>query len=168
MVWGQLKQRPPQANKNVNYLIFIKQQRMFNSSTRLLKLLASLVWYSGSVVLAFKSSRLLIEAQSINPELLWIWMAVLSGLLIGFIKAKYLFKRLCIKNLKRIDSLTQPKLWQFYRIPFFFFLLAMIVLGSFISQLAHGNYSMLITMAVIEVSLATALLGSSHCFWQQY
>lgn len=141
---------------------------MFNSSTRLLKLLASLVWYSGAVVLAFKSSRLLIEAQSINPELLWIWLAVLAGLVIGLIKAKYLFTRLCIKNLKRIDSLEQPKLWQFYRIPFFFFLLAMIVLGSFISQLAHGNYSMLITMAIIEVSLATALLGSSHCFWQQY
>lgn len=140
---------------------------MFNSSTRLLKLLASLVWYSGAVVLAFKSSRLLIEAQSINPELLWIWLAVLAGLMIGLIKAKYLFTRLCIKNLKRIDSLEQPKLWQFYRIPFFFFLLAMIVLGSFISQLAHENYSMLITMAIIEVSLATALLGSSHCFWQQ-
>ena len=141
---------------------------MFNSSTRLLKLLASLVWYSGAVVLAFKSSRLLIEAQSINPELLWIWLAVLAGLMIGLIKAKYLFTRLCIKNLKRIDSLEQPKLWQFYRIPFFFFLLAMIVLGSFISQLAHENYSMLITMAIIDVSLATALLGSSHCFWQQY
>lgn len=141
---------------------------MFNSSTRLLKLLASLVWYSGAVVLAFKSSRLLIEAQSINPELLWIWLAVLAGLMIGLIKAKYLFTRLCIKNLKRIDSLEQPKLWQFYRIPFFFFLLAMIVLGSFISQLAHENYSTLITMAIIEVSLATALLGSSHCFWQQY
>jgi len=156
------------SNKNVNYLIFIKQHRMFNSSTRLLKLLASLVWYSGAVVLAFKSSKLLIEAQSINPGLLWIWLAVLAGLLIGFIKAKYLFTRLCIKNLKRIDSLKQPKLWQFYRIPFFFFLLAMIILGSFISQLAHGNYSMLITMVVIEVSLATALLGSSHCFWQQH
>ena len=141
---------------------------MFNSSTRLLRLLASLVWYSGAVVLAFKSSRLLIEAHSIKPELLWLWLAVLAGLVIGFIKAKYLFKRLCIKNLKRIDTLKRAKLWQFYRLPFFFFLLMMIVLGSFISQLVHGNYSMLITMAVIEVSLATALLGSSHCFWQQH
>jgi len=146
----------------------LKEHQMFNSSTGLLRLLASLVWYSGAVVLAFKSSKLLIEAHSIHPGPLWIWLAVLSGLLIGFIKAKYLFTRLCIKNLKRIDSLKQPKLWQFYRIPFFFFLLAMIILGSFISQLAHGNYSMLITMAIIEVSLATALLGSSHCFWQQH
>ncbi len=138
-----------------------------NVSRHTLKLLASLVWYSGAVVLTFKSSMLLSEAQSINPKQLWIWLAVLAGLMIGAIKAKYLFKRLCIKNLKRIDALEQAKLWHFYRIRFFFFLLTMILLGSFISRLAHGNYAMLITMAIIEVSLATALLGSSNCFWKQ-
>jgi len=143
------------------------ERHMFYSSRRLLRLLASLVWYSGAIVLSFKSSRLLIEAHNISPDLLWIWLAVLGGLMIGAIKARYLFKRLCIKNLKRINALKKPRLWQFYRTEFFFFLLAMIILGSFISQLAHGNYPMLITMATIEVSLATALLGSSSCFWQQ-
>ena len=140
---------------------------MFNSSTHTLKRLASLVWYSGAVVLSFKSSILLSEAHSINAELLWIGLAILAGLLIGYIKAKYLFKKLCLKNLKRIDTLKQPKLWQFYRMRFFFFLLSMIILGSFIAQLAQGNYITLISMAIIEVSLATALLGSSHCFWKQ-
>ena len=139
---------------------------MFNSSTHTLKRLASLVWYSGAVVLSFKSSILLSEAHSINAELLWIGLAILAGLLIGYIKAKYLFKKLCLKNLKRIDTLKQPKLWQFYRMRFFFFLLSMIILGSFIAQLAQGNYITLISMAIIEVSLATALLGSSHCFWK--
>ncbi len=143
------------------------ERHMFYSSTRLLRLLASLVWYSGAIVLSFKSSRLLIEAHNISPNLLWIWLAVLGGLMIGAIKARYLFKRLCIRNLKRIDALKNPRLWQFYRTGFFFFLLAMIILGSFISQLAHGNYPMLITMATIEVSLATALLGSSSCFWKE-
>ncbi len=143
------------------------ERRMFYSSRRLLRLLASLVWYSGAIVLSFKSSRLLIEAHNISPDLLWIWLAVLGGFMIGAIKARYLFKRLCIKNLKRIDALKNPRLWQFYRTGFFFFLLAMIILGSFISQLAHGNYPMLITMATIEVSLATALLGSSSCFWKE-
>ncbi len=140
---------------------------MFNSSTRTLKLLASLVWYSGAIVRSFKSSKLLIEAYSINADLMWIGLAVLAGLMIGFIKAKYLFRRLCFKNLNRIETLKQPKLWQFYRTRFFFFLLTMIVLGSFISHLAHGNYTTLLTMAIIEVSLATALLGSSNCFWKQ-
>ena len=141
--------------------------QMYNTSTHILKLLASLVWYSGAIVLSFKSSRLLLEAQSIKPNLVWIWLAVLSGLVIGIIKAKYLFKRLCIKNLKRINALEEPKLWQFYRMRFFFFLLAMIILGSFISRLAHGNYATLMTMAIIEVSLATALLSSSNCFWKE-
>ena len=140
---------------------------MLYSSTRTLILLASLVWYSGAVVLFFKSSKLLLEAQSINSNQTWIWLAVLSGLIIGGIKAKYLFKRLCIKNLKRIDALSKPKLWQFYRIRFFIFLLSMILLGSFISRLAHGNYPALITMAIVEISIATALLGSSNCFWKQ-
>ncbi len=140
---------------------------MYNTSRHTLKLLASLVWYSGAVVLFYKSSRLLLEAHSINPDNFCIWLAVLAGLIIGAIKAKYLFKRLCKKNLKRINALEQPKLWNFYRMRFFFFLLAMIILGSFISRLAHGSYATLLTMAIIEVSLATALLGSSNCFWKK-
>jgi hypothetical protein len=140
---------------------------MLHSSTPTLKLLAFLVWSSGAVVLSYKSARLLLEALSINPNQLWIWLAVLAGLVIGVIKARYLFKRLCIKNLKRIDSLEEPMLWQFYRTGFFIFLIAMIILGSFISRMAHGSYPALLTMGIVEVSLATALLGSSSCFWKK-
>jgi hypothetical protein len=139
----------------------------FYCSTRILVLLASLVWHIGAIVLFFKSSKLLLEAQSINSYQVWIWLAVLSGLLIGGIKAKYLFKRLCIKNLERIGALSKPKLWQFYPLRFFIFLLSMILLSNFMSRLAHGNYPVLITMAIVEISLATALLGSSNCFWEQ-
>jgi hypothetical protein len=140
---------------------------MFDSSKLTLKLLAATVWYSGAVVLSYKSSRLLLEAQSINTDQTWIWLAALAGIMIGMIKAKYLFKYVCIKNLKRIDSLRSPRLWQAYRTYFYFFLLAMIILGSFITRLAHGNYAALITAAIIEISLATALLGSSNCFWKK-
>jgi hypothetical protein len=86
--------------------------------------------------------------------------------MIGAVKAKYLFKPLCLKNLQRIETLKTPMFWQFYRTRFYFFLLAMVILGSFVSRLSHGNYAGLITMATIEVSLATALLGSSNCFWK--
>ena len=140
---------------------------MFNTSARTLKLLASLVWYSGAIILSYKSSRMLLEAQSINSNQTWIWLAILAGIMIGLIKAKYLFKRVCIKNLKRIDALKTPKLWQSYRTGFYFFLLAMILLGSFVSRLAHGNYSALISVAIIEVSLATALLASGSYFWKK-
>jgi hypothetical protein len=110
---------------------------------------------------------MLLEAQSINPDDVWIWLAVPVGLTIGVVKAKYLFKRVCIKNLNRIDALEEPKLWQFYRTRFFIFLLSMILLGSFVSGLAHGHYPALIAVAIIEISLATALLGSSNCFWKK-
>lgn len=139
----------------------------FHTSTGTLKLLASLVWYSGAIVLSFKSIIMLLEAQTINPDQSSTLLAIATGFIFGAIKAKYLFTKVCIKNLKRIDALKSPKLWDFYRLRFFIFLLAMILLGSFISRQAHGNYSMLVTMALIEISLATALLGSSHCFWKK-
>jgi len=139
---------------------------MFNASHRTLKLLASLIWYSGFIVLFIKSSGLLLDADSIKPNQLWTWFAVFFGLLIGAIKARYLYIRLCIKNLNRINVLKQPKLWHFYRMRFFFFLFSMIILGKFLSQIAHDNYPMLIIMAIVELSVATALLGSSHCFWR--
>lgn len=140
---------------------------MFDTSAHTLKLLASLVWYSGAVVLYVKSSGMLLEAQSIRPDQIWTWLALLLGLIIGVIKAKYLFKRLCRNNLERIDALGNPKLWHFYRPRFFIFLFAMILLGHFLSQHAHGNYPVLLSMAVIEISIATALLGSCHCFWKK-
>jgi hypothetical protein len=140
---------------------------IFDTSTRTLKLLASLVWYSGAVVLYFKSAGLLIEAWSMNSGQLWVWLAALGGIVIGVIKAKCLFKRLCIKNLRRIDALDRPKLWHFYRLRFFAFLFAMVALGHYLSGQVHGNYPMLLTMIVIELSVATALFGSSSCFWKK-
>jgi hypothetical protein len=139
---------------------------MLDTSTRTLRLLASLVWYSGAIVLSFKSIMMLTEAHAINPGHTRTWLSIIAGLIFGAIKAKYLFTKICIKNLNRIDALEKPKLWDFYRIRFFFFLLIMIVFGSFISRHAHGNYAMLVNMALIEISLATALLGSSFCFWK--
>ncbi len=140
---------------------------MFNTSTRTLKLLASLVWYSGAVVLSYKSAKMLLQAQNINSDQTWIILAILAGIVIGLVKAKYLFKRVCIKNLNRIDALNTPKFWQAYRTQFYFFLLTMILLGSYVSRLALGNYTAMISVAIIEISLATALLTSSHCFWKK-
>ena len=140
---------------------------MFNTSPRILKLLAALVWYIGVVVLFIKSANLLLEAERINPDQPWVWLAVLGGLALGGIKSKYLFRRLCIKNLRRIDALEHPKIWHFYRARFFVFLISMVLLGAFFSQRAHGDYLLLITVAFVDISIATALLGSSYCFWRE-
>ena len=145
----------------------INSYDMFDTTIQTLKLLASLVWYSGAIILSYKSISMLSEAHAINPAQLQTWLTIAAGLLFGAIKAKYLFTKVCIKNLNRIEALKKPKLWEFYRIRFFIFLITMIMMGSFLSRQAHGNYSMLLTMALIEISLATALLGSSFCFWKK-
>ncbi len=142
---------------------------MFDASPRTLKLLAAVVWYSGVVALLIKSIRLLVVAEKINPEQHWVWLAALGGFVLGVIKAKYLFKRLCLKNLVRIDNLKHPKLWNFYRVHFFIFLFTMVSLGSTLSRfaLAEGNYPLLVSMAFVELSVGMALLGGSICFWEK-
>ncbi len=139
---------------------------MLGTSRATLKILAAVVWYSGAIVLSIKSTTLLFQAYKLNPDLHWTWLAAFCGILIGAIKARYLYNRLCYKNLQRIAALQQPKIWNFYRIHFFVFLALMVSLGSYLSRLAHGNYSMLVIMAIIEMSVGIALLGSAHCFWR--
>ena len=47
----------------------------------------------------------------------------------------------------------------------YLFLAAMIILGGTLSGLAQGNYAGLVAMAVLDFSLATALLASGRLFW---
>ncbi|MCP3675729.1 MAG: hypothetical protein GY829_14850 [Gammaproteobacteria bacterium] len=139
----------------------------FNATKTNLKILASMVWYTGVIALSIKSFLLFQSATKINENLTYIGFALLAALIIGFLKTKYLFIALCMKNLNRINALTNPKIWQFYRPHFFMFLLTMILLGSYLSKFAQGNYIMLISMAIIELSIAIALLGSGHCYWKR-
>jgi len=67
----------------------------------------------------------------------------------------------------RKAEINNIKLWEFYRFRFFIFLFSMILLGSFLSHQAHGNYPLLILVLIIDISVGTALLGSSSCFWKK-
>ena len=136
-------------------------------SYRTLKILATLLWLMGGVMLIRKAGELFIEAYALEPTSLWIWFAFSFGITLGGVKAKYLFNKACKKNLIRIDQLESPKLWQFYRPGFFLFLALMIRLGTMLSNLAHNNYPFLLSVAVLDTSLATALLASSIVFWQE-
>ncbi|MEN8205244.1 MAG: hypothetical protein ABFS24_04440 [Pseudomonadota bacterium] len=139
---------------------------MFSASTRTLKMLAAVLWYSGAIILLSKGTALLLEADSLQPGRIWAWLTVVLGLSIGWLKVKFIFRRACQKNLARISLLSEPKIWQFYRPGFLLFLAAMIIIGSTLSGMAHGNYPFLIAMAILDFSLATALFGSSYVFWQ--
>ncbi|MCK5312804.1 MAG: hypothetical protein KAJ62_11880 [Desulfobacteraceae bacterium] len=134
---------------------------------RTLKILAALLWYIGGIILVSKGGSLLIEADTLKPEQNWTWLALVIGLLIGGLKAKYLFSKSCKKNLTRIDLLIKPKVWQFFRPGFFLFLAIMIVTGVALSRAAHNNYIFLISIAILDISIATALIGSSYVFWKE-
>ncbi len=140
---------------------------MLTTTSNTLIKLAALVWYTGVVVLIAKSSALFLEALKGGADQLFILMAILCGIVIGKIKAKYLFYNIGKKNIDRINLLTNPKLWQFYRKRFFVFLFLMLALGKYLSGVAHGENMALIALAVLELSIAFALFLSSHCFWKK-
>jgi len=82
------------------------------------------------------------------------------------LKAKFLFTKSCRKNLDRIKNLENPKIWQFFRPGFFGFLAFMILAGTSLSRMAHNNYPFLINVAVLDLSISTALIVSSRVFWK--
>jgi hypothetical protein len=140
---------------------------MQSASKRTLNILAAIVWYAGGIVLLLKGSRLLIEANFLEPEKNWHWVAAAVGILAGGIKAKYLFNRACKKNLDRIAALKRPKIWQFFRPGFFIFLGLMILVGAMLSRMAHNNYLLLIAVALLDLGIGSALVTSSYVFWTQ-
>ncbi len=112
-----------------------------------------------------KGSSLLFKADTLKPDQIWPWLTIVAGLLLGSLKARFLFIKSCRKNLARIGALKRPKIWQFFRPRFFVFLLLMISGGAALSQLAPNNYPFLIGVAVLDFSIATALMESSYIFW---
>lgn len=140
---------------------------MFNTNSNTLIKLAAMVWYTGVIVLIAKSSTLFFEAYKGGLNQFFIIIAIVCGIVIGKIKAKYMFYNIGKKNINRINLLANSKLWQFYRKRFFVFLFSMITLGKFLAGAAQGNNMALIALAVLETSIAFALLLSSHCFWEE-
>lgn len=136
-------------------------------SRNTLVILAACVWYAGGFFLALKAGRLISAAIDLNPGILWPAISIMTGVSLGLVKARYLFIRACVKNINRIFALESPKVWEFYRLPFFFFLMLMIILGSYLSTSAHGNYSYLLSVAILDISIGVALLASSTAFWKR-
>jgi hypothetical protein len=138
---------------------------MFTASTQTLKFMAAALWLSGGIVLVYKGSVMLLATQALQAGT--AWPALVLGLGIGWLKVHLIFRNSCRKNLSRITQLRTPKLWQAFRPGFLVFLAVMVVLGATLSRMAQGNYPSMMAMVVLDFSLATALLGSSHVFWQQ-
>lgn len=125
-----------------------------------------LVWYIGFIALSLKSYKLFDEAYTINSNLTYLITFLLLGFLLSLLKTKYIFIDSCQKNLQRIEQLEKPKVWQFYRVGFFIFLVGVISLGAFLSHKASGDYYFLISVAIIDMALALALFFSGFEFFR--
>lgn len=129
-----------------------------------LKFLALFTWITGGVVLFLKGYALFAEANGLRPGAAMNFLPFLSAAVIGGLKARYLFVPNCRRNLARIDSLSDPHPWQFFRAGFFVFLISMILLGAWLSDRASGDYGMLLVVASVDLTLSVALLGSLYGF----
>ena len=137
-----------------------------SASARTLKLLALVTWITGGVILFLKGHALFAEAAGLRPGAELNSLPFLIAVPVGGLKARYLFLPSCRRNLARIDGLSDPKPWQFFRIGFFIFLLSMIWLGFLLSRKAAGEYGMLLAVSSMDLTLSVALLGSLGGFKQ--
>jgi len=140
---------------------------MMNVTPQTLILLAGLVWYGGAIALLLKTVQLLHAAQAQHADQIWPWLAIMTGLLLGFLRGRFLFGRACTRNIQRIRALERPRIWQFFRPHFFILLAGMILLGRFLSHRAQNHYGLLLSVAALDLSIAVALLGSSVTFWKK-
>ena len=138
---------------------------VFQVSKSQIKVIAAIVWLSVSIVLGLKGRELFAAADSLQPGNTWSWVAVIAAVLIGAIKAHYIFGRFCLKNLDRIAALDEARPWNAFRARFYVFLATMVLLAATLTRLALGSYPALIGLAMLDISLAVALLGSARFFW---
>ena len=128
-------------------------------------MLAAITWFAGGISLGAKGLSLaavLFETASVGR-----WLVPMTGVAAGLLKMKFLFNHFCQRNLDRIAALEAPRIWQFFRPGFFPALAAMILCGALMSRAAIDNFAWLVFTVALDISLAIALLGSSHKFFLQ-
>ena len=124
------------------------------------------VWYGGGIALLFKGGSLVKDAYAIDSQSVWAYGAPLLGVIIGFVKARFIFNHACKKNIVRIRSLVNLRIWQCFRPGMLIFLAIIIPTGAWMSRAAAGNFGYLCGVAALDLSIATALLTSSLVFWK--
>ena len=140
---------------------------MIRITKKHLIIIAALVWYSGSISLGLKSLSLLKDAYQIYPNLIIIIASVIAGIFIGILKGKYLFVKSCRKNIERINQLQKVRAWSFFKPSFMLALAVMIATGATLSRLAEANYVALLGVAILDLTIGTALFYSSFVYWEK-
>jgi len=140
---------------------------MISVSKRTLNIIAVCIWFVGVTILLMKSIVFIQRAEAIKPDRIWIFIPILLSLFFGSLKAKFVIRKSCNRNLKRIASLNKPKLHQFYSLPFFILVLIMIAAGVTLGRFSNNNFAFLISAATLDLSIAFALFGGVYFYWQQ-
>jgi len=140
--------------------------QLITVSHKTVKTASALIWYTGSLILIAKGGSLLVESYMIAQNTLWLCAAVITALLIGILKGELIFVKNCRNNLERIDKIREPRLYQCFKPTFWVFMGGMIGLGAVLSRLSHGSFYLLTAVAVLDLSIASALLWSSRIFWK--
>jgi hypothetical protein len=128
--------------------------------------IAAVVWYGGGIALFLKATALVQEAYALDAASEWTYGAPILGIVAGLIKAKFIFIHTCQKNIARIKSLVNPRIWQFFRPGMLIFLAIIIPTGATMSRMAAGKFGWLCAVATLDLSIGTALLISSFAFWK--
>ena len=131
-----------------------------------LMVIAACIWYGGGIALLFKGGSLVKGAYALDSQSVWIYAAPVLGVVIGFVKARFIFNHACKKNIVRIRALVNPRIWQCFRPGMLIFLAIIIPTGAWMSRAAAGNFTYLCGVAALDLSIATALLTSSLLFWK--
>jgi hypothetical protein len=135
-------------------------------SQRTLLITAAIIWYGGGISLLFKGGTLIKNGQALDAQSIWIYFALILGIVIGLLKGRFLFSKGCEKNIKRIKALGDPRIWQCFRPGMLIFLSVMIPTGAWMSRAAAGNWTCLCLVGALDISIACALLSSSIVFWR--
>ena len=135
-------------------------------STFTVMILAAFVWCSGGIALLLKGGALAKSAYALQPDDIWTFLTPVLGIMIGLIKAKFIFIKSCRKNIVRIKALESPRFWQFFRPGMLLFLAIIIPAGAWMSRSAAGKYLYLCIVCALDLSICTGLLVSSMMFWR--
>ena len=136
-----------------------------NRSRKTLLIISALVWYCGVAALLLKGGALFKAAHFIAPQSQWTYVAVLLGIGTGLVKAKFIFRRSCERNIQRIRSLQRPRIWQSFRPGLLLFLVIIIPSGAWMSKRVAGSHTLLCLVGALDLSIACALLASSLAYW---
>lgn len=129
-------------------------------------LIAAVIWYCGGIALLLKGGALIKGAYLLESQSNWTFFALFLGIIIGLLKGAFIFSKSCRENIKRIKTLSNPKIWQFFRPGMMVFLAVVIPTGAWMSKAAAGKYTLLCLVGALDLSIAFALLYASIVFWK--